>query len=140
MLLFPYSGAEQVPTLTLTPSDLSHTIKYNGGDVNPKNAGDYAVVVTVNDSRYSETVNGTFTINPATITVTAANASVVYGDANPDFSVFYSGFMGSEAASDLTTKATATTTAVAKAQWEHMTLKLVGQLLTTTLSFMSMER
>ena len=36
-----YSGAEQVPTLTLTPSDLSHTIKYNGGDVNPKNAGDY---------------------------------------------------------------------------------------------------
>ena len=108
-----YSGAEQVPTLTLTPSDLSHTIKYNGGDVNPKNAGDYAVVVTVNDSRYSETVNGTFTINPATITVTAADASRVYGDANPDFSVSYSGFMGSETVSDLTTEATATTTAVA---------------------------
>jgi len=108
-----YNGAEQVPTLTLTPSDLSHTVTYNGGSDNPKNAADYAVVVTVNDSRYEETVNGTFTINPATITVTAADASRVYGDANPDFSVSYSGFMGSETVSDLTTEATATTTAVA---------------------------
>ena len=108
-----YSGADQVPALTLTPSDLSHTVTYNGGSDNPKNAADYAVVVTVNDSRYSETVNGTFTINPATITVTTADASRVYGDANPDFSVSYSGFMGSETASDLTTEATATTTAVA---------------------------
>ena len=58
-------------------------------------------------------MNGTFTINPATITVTTADASRVYGDANPDFSVSYSGFMGSETASDLTTEATATTTAVA---------------------------
>ena len=108
-----YNGAEQVPTLTLTPSDLSHTITYDGGSDNPKNAADYAVVVTVNDSRYSETVNGTFTINPATITVTAADASRGYGDENPDFSVSYSGFMASETASDLTTQATPSSAAAA---------------------------
>ncbi len=106
-----YSGADQLPTLTLTPSDLSHSITYNGSEDSPKDAGDYAVIVTVDDDRYSEVVNKTFTINPATITVTAADATRVYGDDNPDFSVSYSGFMADETSSVLTTEATASSAA-----------------------------
>ena len=108
-----YNGSSQVPTITLVPSDLSHTVKYDGGDTSPKNAGDYSVVVTVNDSRYAETVNGTFTINPATITITASDANRLYGGDNPNFPFTYSGFMGSDNEESLSTKASSTSAAVA---------------------------
>ena len=53
----------------------------------------------------------TANITQAVLTVTADNATRVYGAANPTFTVSYSGFVGSENASNLTTAPTATTTA-----------------------------
>ena len=53
----------------------------------------------------------TANITQAVLTVTAANASRIYGAANPTFTVSYSGFVGSESAANLTTAPTATTTA-----------------------------
>lgn len=55
--------------------------------------------------------NGVITVTPATITVTADNASRVYGSSNPSLSVTYSGFKNDEDQSAFTTQATATSTA-----------------------------
>lgn len=108
-----YNGSEQVPALTLTPSDLSHSVTYNGSEDNPKNADSYTVVVTVNDDRYATTVTETYLIAAKPITVTADDASRGYGDENPTFAVQYDGFVDGEDASNLSTEASATSTAAA---------------------------
>ncbi len=63
-------------------------------------------------SNYSITYkNGTLTVNTAPLTITANNASKVYGQANPAPNVSYSGFVTGESSSSLTTLPTASTTA-----------------------------
>jgi hypothetical protein len=52
-----------------------------------------------------------FTVNKATLIVTAANQSKVYGEATPTLTFTYSGFKGYESASVLTTAPTCTTDA-----------------------------
>jgi hypothetical protein len=56
-------------------------------------------------------VNGTYTISPAQLTITANNASITYGGAVPALSVFFSGFVNGDDATKLTTAPTVTTTA-----------------------------
>ncbi|SDP30076.1 gliding motility-associated C-terminal domain-containing protein [Mucilaginibacter sp. OK268] len=58
-------------------------------------------------------VNGKLTINSAILTVTAGNATRIYKDANPLFTITYSGFINGDTPASLTTKATATTLATA---------------------------
>jgi len=60
-------------------------------------------------------VGANFTINPAPVTVTADNAGKIYGDANPTFTVSYSGFKNGEtlATSGVTGSPSLTTTATA---------------------------
>jgi hypothetical protein len=55
----------------------------------------------------------TLTVNKASLTVTADNKNKTYGENNPAFTVSYSGFVGSENATALTTLPTATSTATA---------------------------
>ena len=54
---------------------------------------------------------GVYTITPAPLTVTGANASMTYGGAVPAIGVSYSGFVNGDNASSLTTPATGSTTA-----------------------------
>ena len=56
---------------------------------------------------------GTLTVTPATLTVTAANQSKAYGAALPAFTVTYTGFVNGDTQTALTTLPTATTTATA---------------------------
>jgi hypothetical protein len=56
-------------------------------------------------------VSGTYTIKPATLTVTAGNDTMTYGGIVPALNVTYSGFVNGDNTSNLTTPATATTTA-----------------------------
>jgi 6-phosphogluconolactonase (cycloisomerase 2 family) len=64
--------------------------------------GTYPIVPALTDpnnklSNYSVTLNnGTLTINPAPLTVTASNASRVYGDPNPVFAFTITGFVNGE--------------------------------------------
>jgi len=81
-----FAGAP-VGSYTLIPS----------GAVNPN----YAIVY----------VNGDYTISPATLTITANDASMTYGGTAPSLSVSYSGFVNGDNASSLTTPPTITTTA-----------------------------
>jgi hypothetical protein len=64
------------------------------------------------DPNYTITyIDGTLSISPANLTITANNASMVYGAAVPALSASYSGFVNGDDASSLTTPPTLTTTA-----------------------------
>ena len=58
-------------------------------------------------------VSGTLTVGKAALTITAANASKLYGATLPTFTATYSGFVNGDSASILTTPPTLTTTATA---------------------------
>lgn len=77
------------------------------------NAGDYSIVPAGGtDNNYSFSfVNGTLTINKATLTAAADNKSKTYGDTNPAFTITYTGFKNNETASVLDAAPIATTTA-----------------------------
>ena len=57
--------------------------------------------------------NGTLTVNQAVLTITAANASKLYGAALPTVTASYSGFVNGDTPSSLTTPPALTTTATA---------------------------
>lgn len=88
--------------------------------------GTYDITLsTITDTNYTLTYRkGTLTINMATLTVTANAATKVYGDANPTFSVSYSGFKNSETSTVLTTQPVVTT--VAKTMSNVDTYDLIG--------------
>jgi N-acetylneuraminic acid mutarotase len=56
-------------------------------------------------------VNGTLSVTPATLTITADNASRAYGTPNPTFSASYAGFVNGDTAANLSTKASVATNA-----------------------------
>ena len=74
-----------------------------------------SVVFTPTDSTdyNSATSSVTLTVNPAVLTVTAANASRAYGAANPQFTSSLSGFVNGDTSSAVTGSANLTTTATA---------------------------
>jgi gliding motility-associated-like protein len=68
---------------------------------------------TFTPSNYTITyVNGDIVVTTAPLTITAENKTRYFGDANPPFTVKYSGFVNNEDASQLTTLPVVTTTAV----------------------------
>ncbi|MCK7461217.1 MAG: hypothetical protein MZU84_03700 [Sphingobacterium sp.] len=61
------------------------------------NVGNYNINLGYTTSNYNVTNNtGSLIINPAPLSISANNATKIYGDANPAFSVTYSGFKNSE--------------------------------------------
>ncbi len=71
-------------------------------------------------------VAGTLTINQATLTVTANDQSKTYGDANPVFTVSYSGFQNGDTESVLDTAPTASSTADATTAVGSYTINVAG--------------
>ena len=74
------------------------------------NAGNYAITgsgaAAVNNGGQSYLINylpGALTINPAALTITAANASMTYGGSVPNFTASYTGFVNGDSVSSLTT-------------------------------------
>ena len=66
------------------------------------------------DADYSISyVAGKLTVTPASLTITADNASKVYGAALPTLTASYSGFVNSDTSASLTTQPTLSTTATA---------------------------
>ncbi|MFM8348433.1 MAG: MBG domain-containing protein, partial [Bacteroidota bacterium] len=76
--------------------------------------GSYPITLTGgSDNNYAFTLaGGTLTVTKAAITATADNKSRTYGDANPVFTVTYSGFKNNETASVIDTPPAAASTAV----------------------------
>jgi gliding motility-associated-like protein len=77
-------------------------------------AGAYPITVSgAVSANYSISyIAGTLTVNKATLTITANNATKVYATANPALSVTYAGFVNGDTNTSLTTQPTITTTAV----------------------------
>jgi hypothetical protein len=88
-LAFSRASGEAVGGYTITPSGLTST--------------SYAITF----------VNGTLTINPAGLTITADNQSKAYGAALPVLTVSYSGFVNGDTAASLTTAPAVTTAGTA---------------------------
>ena len=80
-------------------------------------AGNYSgnVVLTSTGANSASITTAVSAVSPKTLTITAANATKVYGTANPIFTMNYSGFVGTDNAASLTTQPTGTTTATATA-------------------------
>ncbi|HVS97985.1 MAG TPA: MBG domain-containing protein, partial [Puia sp.] len=78
-------------------------------------AGSYAITSSgAADPNYSiNYVDGVLTINPAALTISAANANMIYGSAVPSLNVLYTGFVNGDNASNLTSQPTVSTTASA---------------------------
>ncbi len=79
------------------------------------NVGSYALVPAgAVDSNYTITyANGALTVNPADLTITAGNASKIYGQPIPTLSASYSGFVNGDTAASLTTLPAISTAAIA---------------------------
>jgi hypothetical protein len=81
--------------------------------------GTYSIVPTLIDPggkliNYNVSLNnGTLTVSPAALTITAANASKLYGAALPALTAGYGGFLNGDTASSLTPPPTLTTMATA---------------------------
>ena len=71
------------------------------------NVGSYAITASgAVDANYTISyVAGTLTVTPVALTITANNASKLYGAALPTLSATYSGFVNGDSASSLTTAA-----------------------------------
>ena len=98
-----YNGLAQTPTVTVTDgntaltSGTDYTLSYS----NNTNAGTATVTIT-GSGNYTGSRDVTFTINKATLTITANSYTINHGDAFPEFTVSYSGFKNSETSSVLT--------------------------------------
>jgi hypothetical protein len=88
------------PTLT-TDATLASSVGTYSINVGSAKANNYSISYR----------SGTLTVLPASLTITAGNASMTYGGPVPSLSVSYSGFVNGEDVSNLTSSASAGTTA-----------------------------
>jgi hypothetical protein len=104
-------------------------------------AGNYAItagVGTLTSSNYSFTlVNGTLTITKVPLTVTAFNASRVYGAANPTFTYVMTGFVGTDTQATATSglPSLTTTAVLASPDGTYPITAALGTLTSTSYSF-----
>jgi hypothetical protein len=94
-----YSTTTRMVNVTVTPSDVPFTVTYNGSATAPVNAGSYAVLVTVNTPNYQGTASATLVVQKAPATATTGIYVINKGQALPTFVATYSGFLGGQTAS-----------------------------------------
>jgi sugar lactone lactonase YvrE len=76
-----YDGTPKSVTTTTNPPSLTTIITYDGSTTPPTNAGNYAVVATINDPTYQGSATATLVIGKATQAITfAPPANRVFGD------------------------------------------------------------
>ena len=89
----------------------------SSGDTSSAHVATYAITGTLSNgtgqaSDYAVTLkNGTLTVNPAALTITANNQSKAYDQVNPTLTVGYSGFVSGDTPASLTTAPSISTTA-----------------------------
>ncbi len=121
-----YNGSAHVATATVTGvsgtaasslEGVSPTLTYYAGAAAlpgaPANAGTYTVVATFAGSLdyAASSASASFTIAPALLTVTASNASKLYGQVNPLFTDTITGFVNGDTAVVISGSASLTTAA-----------------------------
>ena len=111
---FAYTG--KAPNVTWTNNMEGYTVKLTMPTLH-SDVGTYEEIIpatfTNGDETFTAQMPYSYTIEPVKLTAKVSDASRVYGEDNPTFSISYTGFVNSETASVLTTKPVATTTATA---------------------------
>ena len=127
---FNYTGLAPSPTYTYSlPAGflLTNTPKLPTLE---KNVGTYSTTIPVsfanNDMSFDVEIPYTYTINSAKLTAKVKDASREYGDANPQGSSTYTGFVNNEDASVITSHGTYSTTATAKSDVGTYAIKQSG--------------
>ena len=111
---FSYTGV--APTPTWTNNVEGYSVNFSMPALK-KEVGSYEEVIpatfTKGEESFTAYIPYSYTIEPAKIKAKVNNVSRTYGEANPNFSITYSGFVNGENESAFTTKPTVTTTATA---------------------------
>jgi ELWxxDGT repeat protein len=94
------------------------------------NAGIYDITLTAgSDNNYEiTTVEGTLTVTKAALTANVSNASKTYGEANPSFTLAYSGFVNGEDESVIDTAPTVSTVADETSDTDTYPITVTGGL------------
>ena len=112
---FAYTG--KAPIVTWTNNMEGYSVKMTMPTLHSE-VGTYEEVIPATFTNGEETFTAyipySYTINPVKLTAKVNDASRVYGEENPTFTVSYTGFVNSEKESVFTTKPSITTTANAK--------------------------
>ncbi len=93
-----YTGIPQTPEATVTDGGktlvpgVDYTIAYTGN----VNASYSAAATVTGTGNYTGTARQTFTIDPAMLSVTAKDHSIIYGEAPANAGVLYAGFVNGE--------------------------------------------
>lgn len=96
-----------------TPASLDTAVAFTTAATTASPVGTYAIAPTAAaDKNYAVSfVNGTLTVTPAALTITAVDKSKVYGAALPELTADYSGFVNGDSAASLDTPPQLATTA-----------------------------
>ncbi len=111
---FSYTGKS--PTVTWTNNMEGYTVKLTMPTLHSE-VGTYEEIIpatfTKGDETFTAQIPYSYTIEPVKLMAKVSDASRVYGEENPTFTISYTGFVNNETANVLTTKPVATTTATA---------------------------
>jgi len=102
-----YDASPHHATATTAPAGLTVNFTYDEGPSAPITVGSYEVIGTINDPNFKGGATNTLTIGARALSVTANNASRVFGQTNPVFGGVITGVQSGDAIS-----ATYTTAAV----------------------------
>ena len=109
-------------------NSLTGTLSYTGTAQGAINAGTYVITPAgyASANYQPNYVNGSLTVNKATLVAKADDKARCYGQANPAFTVSYTGFVNGETASAVATAPTMTTTANASAVANTYPISITG--------------
>jgi hypothetical protein len=100
-----YSGNPHGVAVTISPSDFTYELTYNGSSTTPTNVGTYEVVAKCTDSRAGSNIGYTerciLVIQKATIYITADNKECYYGEDIPKLTYSISGLVDSDKGLDV---------------------------------------
>lgn len=115
---FTYNGQPHAASASVTGVNgvnlgTAQSILYNGSSIAPKNAGNYGVVATFNQTTNYEgaSASATLLINRAPLMITADSLTMAERTAVPPLTATYTGFVNGETAAVLDVPVTLTTTA-----------------------------
>ncbi|RWU06135.1 MBG domain-containing protein [Pedobacter chitinilyticus] len=109
-------------------NSLTGTLTYTGTAQGAINAGTYVITPAgyASANYQPNYVNGTLTVNKATLTAKADDKARCFGQANPSFTITYTGFVNGETASAVSTAPAMTTTANANSVANTYPISITG--------------
>lgn len=124
---FSYTG--KAPNITWTNNMEGYTLELTMPTLN-STVGRYTEVIPATFTNGEETFTANipyyYRINPVELTAKVNNASRLYGEENPDFSISYTGFVNDETISEITTQPVATTTATINSNVDEYPVTISG--------------